>query len=72
MEHAHDTERRLVDLEIKVSFHEELLDSLNQTIIRQQQQLDRIARALEQMRQLIPEDSPGSARSLREDLPPHY
>ena len=33
-------EERITELEIKISFQEELLDTLNQTVVRQQQQLD--------------------------------
>lgn len=66
-------EQRLTDLEIKASFTEDLVDHLNQIIIRQQQQLDALARELGQLRQQSGADSGVPAfRSLREELPPHY
>ena len=39
MSHAADTEQRLTDLEIKVGFMEDLVDSLNEVVARQQQHM---------------------------------
>eukprot|EP01036_Dinobryon_divergens_P050087 gene50087-67068_t len=44
MKDAEKIEQRLTDLEIKASFNEDLLDQLNQVIVRQQQQLDALVR----------------------------
>ena len=71
MDNTHDTERRLTDLEVKASFTEDLLDQLNQTIFRQQQMIERLARELSTLRDQIPEGST-PFRSLRDELPPHY
>ncbi|MDE2400726.1 MAG: SlyX family protein [Burkholderiales bacterium] len=65
-------EQRLTDLEIKASFTEDLVDSLNQIIIRQQQQVDHLMREVGQLRQQVPQDGIGMARNLRDELPPHY
>jgi len=43
MDSAHDTDRRLTALEIKASFSEDLLDSLNALLARQQQQIEQMA-----------------------------
>ncbi len=67
-----DTVRRLTELEIKASFTEDLVDHLNQTIVRQQQQLDVLLREVMQLRQQMPEGGAGAFRSLRDELPPHY
>lgn len=72
MEHSHDTEQRLVDLEIKASFTEDLLDQLNQVIVRQQQQIDTLVREIGHLRQSTSGEDVGVARNLRDDLPPHY
>ena len=72
MAHPHDIEQRLTDLEIKASFTEDLVDHLNQIIVRQQQQLDVLLREVMQLRRQIPEGPAGSFRSLRDELPPHY
>lgn len=73
MPHANDTERRLTELEIKASFTEDLLDHLNQTIVQQQQQIDRLLREVAQLSQQQTSSSDaGGFRSLRDELPPHY
>ena len=59
------TQERLEALEVKAAFTEDLLDRLNLTIYRQQQQIDGL------LRQQRPEGGTG-ARSLRDELPPHY
>ncbi len=64
------TERRLTELEIKASFLEDTLDQLDQTVIRQQAQIDLLIRELTHLRQQASE--PATARNLRDDLPPHY
>jgi predicted TPR repeat methyltransferase/uncharacterized coiled-coil protein SlyX len=65
-------EARLVELEIKASFVEDTLDQLNQVIVRQQQQIDALARELARWREQATAAHPDAPRSLREDLPPHY
>lgn len=66
-------EARLIELETKLAFQDDLLEALNRTVADQQQQLDRqqqqIRLLYEQLRSLNP--SPlGSATS--EERPPHY
>lgn len=72
MEHPNDIEQRLIDLEIKASFSEDLLDQLNLTVIRQQQQIDLLLREVAALRQQVPEGGSGQPRNLRDELPPHY
>lgn len=73
MENLRDADRRLDELEIKASFTEDLLDQLNLTIYRQQQQIDALLLQVAQLRQQIPEGSAGGgSRNLRDELPPHY
>ncbi len=67
---------RLIELEIKASFTEDLVDQLNEVIVRQQQQIDALAAQLAQLRLLVQQqpadDGSGAFRSLRDELPPHY
>ena len=70
MEHTQALERRIEDLEVKASFTDDLLDRLNMTVYRQQEQIDRLVQQLTQLRQQMPEG--GGARNLRDELPPHY
>ncbi|KPF42555.1 SlyX protein [beta proteobacterium AAP51] len=69
-------EARLTELEIKASYSEDLLDRLNEVVVRQQAQIDALQRALLALReQALAEpgtaSQPGLA-SLRDELPPHY
>jgi SlyX protein len=65
-------EERLTHLEIKASFAEDLLDKLDQIIIRQQDQIDRLTREVQWLSQQPPPDAAAAPRNLRDDLPPHY
>lgn len=72
MENANNTGQRLTDLEIKASFQEDLLDELNQTVVRQQQQIDQLIREIAHLRQSSTDGGVGASRNLRDELPPHY
>lgn len=65
-------DKRLMDLEIKASFTEDLVEQLNQTIFQQQQQIDALIREVSQLRKQTPDGGSGGFRSLRDELPPHY
>ena len=66
------TEERLTELEIKAIYAEDLLDSLNQVIVRQQEQIDLLLREVALLKARAPEEGTGNFRSLRDELPPHY
>ncbi|MDN3920181.1 SlyX family protein [Roseateles violae] len=63
---------RLTELEIKASFTEDLVEQLNQVIVRQQDQIDLLLRELLELRRQQPAEGQPVLRSLREELPPHY
>ena len=65
-------DERLNELEIKASFTEDLVEQLNQIIIRQQHDLDALARQIGQLRDQLPEPGTGQPRTARDELPPHY
>ena len=68
----HDSiKQRLTDLEVKASFAEDLVDQLEQIIVRQQQQIDMLIGQIAQLRESR-SDSDGVGRNLRDELPPHY
>lgn len=67
-----DATQRLINLEIKASFTEDLLDKLDQIITRQQDQIDRLTREVHFLRQQTPDEGPVPQRNLRDELPPHY
>ena len=70
MENPQHIDQRLTDLEIKSSYAEDLLDTLNQTAIRQQAQIDMLVREVRALREQASETS--GRRGLPDDLPPHY
>ena len=72
MNAPHDTDARLTELEIKASYAEDLLEQLNTTIYRQQQQIDLLLREVMGLRAQLPEGSQPMLRNVRDDLPPHY
>jgi SlyX protein len=65
-------ESRLDELEIKSSFMEDTLDRLNEVIVRQQQQIELLMREVLSLRDQQAGSGLPAARSLRDDLPPHY
>ena len=65
-------ERRLTDLEIKATYADDLLDQLNQTIYRQQAEIDQLARALKALREQMPDLENRSGPGLLDEVPPHY
>ncbi len=71
-QYNNSTDTRLTNLEIKVSYSEDLLDKLDQIIIRQQDQIDFLTRELGRLRQQAPDEGMPTQRNLRDELPPHY
>ena len=72
MDALHNIDRRLTDLEVKACFTEDLVDTLNRLVARQQAQIDLLLREIGQLRQQQPDSDAGAVRSLRDELPPHY
>jgi SlyX protein len=72
MENIQYTEQRLIALEVKTSFADDMIDQLNQALFRQQKQIDKLTRELEDLKQRMPESGTTVFRSLRDELPPHY
>ena len=69
---AAPTDARLTALEIKASFAEDLLDKLDQTVIRQQTQIAALISEVLHLRQQIGNAQGDTPRNLRDELPPHY
>lgn len=65
-------ENRLAELEAKISFSEDLLESLNRTVYQQQQQIDRLQLELRALREQVNDSLRTDAGGPREELPPHY
>ena len=70
---SEDATSRLTELEIKASYAEDLLEQLNMTIYRQQQQIDSLIQQIAQLREQSSRTAQDPAtRNLRDELPPHY
>ena len=72
MNQTHAIEQRLTDLEIKASFNEDLLDQLNQVVVRQQQEIALLQRDVRELRQHAPDAGAAAPRQAADELPPHY
>lgn len=66
------TDERLTQLEIKLSYTEDLLDTLNQLVATQQDQIDLLLREVGRLRQQGGGESMAAPRNPRDELPPHY
>ena len=65
-------ESRLNELEAKMSLAEDLLDALNRTVYRQQQQIDRLEQDIRALRQQLLQAMPAEAAGPCDEIPPHY
>ena len=64
---------RLTELEIKLSLTEDLLEALNRTVYRQQEQIDLLQAQLCLLYgQMQSNAEPVEPRNLRDEIPPHY
>jgi SlyX protein len=66
-------EDRLTELEIKLNLTEDMVEELNRTIYRQQQQIDLLQHQLRHLfQQMQPDAELAEPRNLRDEIPPHY
>ncbi len=63
-------EERITNLEIKLSFTEDLIEKLNETVYKQQQQIEFLYRELKAIKEQA--SSGGGGASLKDEIPPHY
>ena len=63
---------RITELEIKISYAEDMIDELNRVVFRQQQQIDLLVGEVKALREQAQDAAPGERHSLRDELPPHY
>ena len=64
------SEERITNLEIKLSFTEDLIEKLNETVCKQQQQIEFLYRELKSIKEQA--SSGGGGGSLKDEIPPHY
>jgi SlyX protein len=68
----HRIDDRLVDLEVRSSYADDLLERLNDVIVQQQRQIDLLILEVTRLKAQGAGAEAPAARSLRDELPPHY
>lgn len=67
---------RITELEIKLSLTEDLVEELNRTVFRQQEQLDLLQAQLRHLYRQVQSQAdnadPAAATTPRDEIPPHY
>lgn len=66
------SDARLTELETKLAFAEDLLETLNQTVVRQQDQIDSLQQQLRLLNDRLKDSRPDETRTPRDEIPPHY
>jgi SlyX protein len=67
-----DTDSRLTELEIKLSFAEDLIEALNQTVISQQRQIELLQAEMRALERQLQAALPAEDRNPGDEVPPHY
>jgi len=65
-------EHRLEKIESKLSLAEDLLESLNDTVYRQQREIEQLQREIVTLREQVRAALPNEPRNLHDEIPPHY
>lgn len=65
-------EQRLMDLEVKSAFMDDLLERLNEVIVRQQDQIDRLTVELRRWQDQADAATGPAPRNLLDEKPPHW
>jgi SlyX protein len=76
-EPASGVEARLIELELKAVWAEDLLEQLDRVVASQQAQIEGLAHELARLRERLAAAEAaaaagGTAPSLRDEIPPHY
>ncbi|NCS66522.1 MAG: SlyX protein [Hydrogenophilales bacterium CG03_land_8_20_14_0_80_62_28] len=65
-------ETRLAELEVKLSYAEDMVDTLNKAVFRQQEQIDLLQRQLTALHRQMRDGFASEERTATEEIPPHY
>ncbi|MEQ1774452.1 MAG: SlyX family protein [Burkholderiales bacterium] len=63
---------RFEKIETKLSLSEDLLEALNDTVYRQQRQIEQLQREIAMLREQVRAAVPNEPRNLNDEIPPHY
>jgi SlyX protein len=65
-------DERLEKIETKLSLSEDLLEALNETVYRQQREIEQLQRELVTLREQVQAELPREPRNVNDEIPPHY
>jgi SlyX protein len=65
-------EARMIEIEVKLSYAEDTLETLNRIVYRQQEQIARLEQVVIQLSNQLQDLAPPEGRTLTEERPPHY
>ena len=65
-------ESRIAELEVKLSFCEDLLEELNKTVYRQQRQIELLQKEMAALREQVKASLPAEPGESVDETPPHY
>ena len=65
-------DERITNLEIKLSFSEDLLEELNQTVFKQQQRIELLVKEIQALKLQMASNMSSDGNSPRDEIPPHY
>jgi SlyX protein len=65
-------DERITNLEIKLSFSEDLLEELNQTVFKQQQRIELLVKEIQALKLQMASNMPSDGNSPSDERPPHY
>jgi len=64
--------RRIEELETKVTFQEHLIEELNQALIQQQNDINKLIRVVENVTSQLDKISESNTNLEQVEIPPHY
>ena len=65
-------DKRITELEVKLAFAEDLMEELNRTVFRQQQQIEQLQQEVRELRQQVQTSLPAAPGNPSDEVPPHY
>jgi len=69
---GNEMETRMEALETKISYQEHLIQELNEVVISQQNQVDKLEKTLQELKNYLRHAEAGQSSPEQEAPPPHY
>lgn len=66
-------EPRIIELEVKLSYQEDIIEKLNQVVIGQQNTIDKLSLKVDKLSKMIAAQADSGVKDIsQEEPPPHY